>query len=149
MAAAPRVQKTDIICFKAGLLPFPLSVTVPEGCSLLHNKAVCGYVLRFQHGHLLKGILPALQCLARNAAHQVHIHVGEPGHAGALVAFQEFLKGMDSPQVLKFLVVRGLKADAQPVDSRRTVDVKLVLKQGAGIDLYGNLRISRYVKIPV
>ena len=46
---------------------------------------------------------------------------------------------MDSPQVLKFLVVRGLKADAQPVDSRRTVDVKLVLKQGAGIDLYGCL----------
>ena len=56
---------------------------------------------------------------------------------------------MDSPQVLKFLIVSGLKADAQPVDSRRTVDVKLVLKQGAGIDLYSNLRISRYVKIPV
>ena len=56
---------------------------------------------------------------------------------------------MDSPQVLKFLVVRGLEANAQPVDSRRAVDMKLVLKQGAGIDLNGNLGICRYVEIPV
>ena len=149
MAAAPGVQKADVICFKAGLLLFPLSITVPEGCPLLHNKAVCGYVLRLQHGHLPERVLPALQRLPRNAAHQVHIHVSEPGHAGALVALQEFLKGMDSPQVLKFLVVRGLEANAQPVDSRRAVDMKLVLKQGAGIDLNGNLGICRYVEIPV
>ena len=39
--------------------------------------------------------------------------------------------------------------NAQPVDSRRAVDMKLVLKQGAGIDLNGNLGICRYVEIPV
>ena len=50
-------------------------------------------------------------------------------------------------QFLKLLIVRRLEADAQPVDAAFFVNMHLVVKQGAGIHLNGDLRILRHIKM--
>ena len=124
-----------------------LPVTVPERSPLLDDKAVGRYVLRFQHGYFFQGILKGFQGLSRNTAHQVYVNVREAHHPGALVAFQEFLKGVYPSQVPKLLVVRGLQADAQPVDPCFPVNMEFVMKQGSRVHLNGDFRVRCHVKM--
>ena len=104
-------------------------------------------MLRPQHQHLLQRLLPGIQGLPRQSGHQIHIHIGKSRHPHLLVGAEEIIICMDPAQNLQLPVVGGLKPQADPVDSSLPVALQLVLVQGSGINLYGDLRIFPQIKI--
>ena len=96
---------------------------------------------RFQREDALQRPFVSGKGLAGEGAHDVHIDVLETSAPGLLIGVRELFPGMDPADGRKLPVLRGLQADAQPVDASLAQGAQLSFGDCTRIDFHGNLRV--------
>ena len=109
--------------------------------SLLDDQAVCRYMLRACLCDPPKCSLPGFLCLPRESGHQVDIQIGKSRLPRVREALPKRLERVDSAETLQFPVVGGLTPEAQPVDSRSSINGQAFRMHGSRIGFHRNFRV--------
>ena len=116
--------------------------------TFFHFQAVAADVFRQQLQHIVQGLLPVCQGLARQAVHQIHADIAVARLADPLVCSDRLGIGMGTAQFFEDLIIVALDSQAHPVEALGTKPVEELFTDGVGIGLKGDLSVVVHVKVP-
>ena len=131
----------------SGAAPFIVLMIQPvKLCTGLNDQAVNRQVLRSQIQNFFQRFRPGFHGLPRQAVHQIHTDILKPGFPGLEIILPEIAEPVNTAKPGKLRIIRALKSQAEPVNSKGTVSFQLLPVQGTGIAFHCNLAVRCQLK---